>query len=405
MIAVARSPAASASRPRLSSLSSVLGSRYTSPGSRCTSEPKRVTQNAPATVRTRTTATSGSATRRARRATLSSRVSDRVKLAPPVVDAKLRPAPSPRPPPRATAAHLDQRLTAPRYRLPSMVTVCTVLPPTERPRVDAAGDGCFTTLHANSLRDALHAARRKRVDALVLSVHRCGDELPGVARFVREFPAIPAVALVSRHDHDVTETLLRLGATGVRTAVDCTQAAGWRRLRDLLAHPASPVAARILARVVPALDDAPEEVRVFFEALARLAPVLSTVRGLARHLRICPSTLMSRFYRVGLPSPKTYLAGMRLLHAAYLFLNPGLSVSDVAYRLDYSSPQSFGRHLRAMLGVTAGEFRSRFPFDVSLERYVDLLITPYRETLRAFHPLNAGIWDQGPEAARVSRAG
>ena len=287
-----------------------------------------------------------------------------------------------------------------------MVTVCTVLPPTERPRVDAAGDGCFTTLHANSLRDALHAARRKRVDALVLSVHRCrGDELPGVARFVREFPAIPAVALVSRHDREVTELLLRLGATGVRTAVDCTEAAGWRRLRDLLSHPASPVAARILARVVPALDDAPEDVRVFFEAMARLAPVLSTVRGLARHLRICPSTLMSRFYRVGLPSPKTYLAGMRLLHAAYLFLNPGLSVSDVAYRLDYSSPQSFGRHLKAMLGVTAGEFRRRFPFDVSLERYVDLLVTPYRDTLRAFHPLNAGLWDQGPYATRVSRAG
>ena len=128
-----------------------------------------------------------------------------------------------------------------------MVTVCTVLPPTERPRVDAAGDGCFTTLHANSLRDALHAA--------------------------------------------------------------------------------------------------------------------------------------------------------------YLFLSPGLSVSDVAYRLDYSSPQSFGRHLKAMLGVTAGEFRRRFPFDVSLERYVDLLVTPYRDTLRAFHPLNAGLWDQGPYATRVSRAG
>src|SRR6266571_3878717 len=155
----------------------------------------------------------------------------------------------------------------------------------------------------------------------------------------------------------------------------------------------------------PALGDAAGDLCVFFEALARLAPVLSTVRRLARHLRICPSTLMSRFYRAGLPSPKTYLAGMRLLHAAYLFLNPGLSVGDVAYRLDYSSPQSFGRHLKAMLGVTAGEFRRRFPFDVSLERYVDLLITPYRERLRAFYPLTAGLWDQGPNAARVSRAG
>jgi AraC-like DNA-binding protein len=114
---------------------------------------------------------------------------------------------------------------------------------------------------------------------------------------------------------------------------------------------------------------------------------------------------MSRFYRAGLPSPKTYLAGMRLVHAAYLFSNPGLSVADVAYRLDYSSPQSFGRHLKAMLGVTAGEFRRRFPFEVSLERYVDLLITPYRETLRAFCPLNAGLWDQGPNVPRVSRPG
>src|SRR5438128_7051588 len=76
-----------------------------------------------------------------------------------------------------------------------MVTVCTVLPPPERPRLDAAGDGCFTTLHTSSFRDALRAVRRKRVDALVLSVHACrGDELPAVARFVREFPAIPAVA-------------------------------------------------------------------------------------------------------------------------------------------------------------------------------------------------------------------
>src|SRR6266849_2667022 len=224
-----------------------------------------------------------------------------------------------------------------------MVTVCTVLPVPERPRLDAAGDGCFTTVHTSSFRDALRAARRKRVDALVLSVHACrGDELPAVARFVREFPAIPAVALVSRHDRNASETLLRLGATGVRSAVDCTEPAGWRRLRDLVGHPASPVAARILARVVHALD---------------------------------------------------------------LFSNPGLSVADVAYRLDYSSPQSFGRHLKAMLGVTAGEFRRRFPFEVSLERYVDLLITPYRETLRAFCPLNAGLWDQGPNATRVSRPG
>jgi AraC-like DNA-binding protein len=288
-----------------------------------------------------------------------------------------------------------------------MVTVCTLLPPGERPRFEAVGDGCFVSLHADSCREVLTAARRRRVDAVVLSVHRCGgEELPAVARLVREFPAIPAVALVSRHDPGATETLLRLGASGVRTAVDCTGPAGWRRLRDLIAQPASPVAARILHTLVPALgDELPEDARMFFEALTRLAPVIRTVRALARHLRITPSTLMSRFLRAELPSPKTYLAGMRLVHAAYLFRNPGLSVADVSYRLDYSSPQSFSRHLKAMLGVTAGEYRRRFPFDIALTRYVDLLIRPYRETFRAFRPLHAGVGDQGSDAAAVFRLG
>src|SRR5260370_13308090 len=133
-----------------------------------------------------------------------------------------------------------------------MVTVCTVLPPPERPRIDAAGDGCFDTLHADSLREALYVARRRRVDAVIISVHRCqGEALPGIARFVREFPAIPAVALVSRHDREATETLLRLGATGVRNAVDCTEPDEWRRVPGLVGHPPPPVPARHLA---PALS-------------------------------------------------------------------------------------------------------------------------------------------------------
>lgn len=286
-----------------------------------------------------------------------------------------------------------------------MMTVCTVLTPRERPSVDAAGDGCFATVHADSLSAALAAARRRPVHAFLFSAHRCTpDNLGAVARAVREFPTIPAVAVVSRHDSETTQVLLQLGASGVRQVVDLTEPRGWRRLRDLVGQPASPVVARVMRRLNPLLAEAPPECRLLFEAMVRLAPVISSVRGLARHLRLVPSTLMSRFHRARIPSPKNYLAAIRLVHAASLLETPGLSLADAAYRLDFSSPQSFGRHLKAMLGCTAGEFRQRFPFDVCLERFLDLLIIPYRERLCRLHPLNAGLWDSGI-GGEPSRAG
>ena len=271
--------------------------------------------------------------------------------------------------------------------LPS-ATVAAVLLPGERPRVDAAGNGCFAVVHRDSVPDAVRTVRERAVDAVLVSVHRCPPEqVEAVSHLVREFPGIPTVALVSQHDPGATETLLRLGASGVRQVVDVTSPAGWNRLRLVVGQPATRAVARIQAPILAALGDAPPDARLFLEALIRLAPDTPTVTALAERLYVRPSTLMSRFARAGLPSPKNYLAAVRLLHAAYLFQTAGLSVADVAYRLEYSSPQSFGRHLRAMLGITAVEFRRRFPFAVALERFVELMIDPYRDIWRAFHPV------------------
>lgn len=277
-----------------------------------------------------------------------------------------------------------------------MPTVCTILMPAERSRIDAAGSGYFAARHQESPAAALRALRRSAVDAVLVSVHRCDPAvLRDVGILVREFPAIPTVAVVSRHDPSATEALLGLGAKGVRAVVDLTAPAGWQHLRDLIAHPASPVVARVLGRLLPALEGTPPDTRLFFEVSGRLAPVVGTVRGLSRHLGVPPSTLMSRFFRAGLPSPKRYLVMLRLLHAAYLFETPGFAVADIAYRLDYSSPQSFGRHLRNTYGITATEFRQRFPFEAALEHFMATMIEPYREGLRCFRPLHNGALDRG----------
>jgi AraC-like DNA-binding protein len=267
-------------------------------------------------------------------------------------------------------------------------TIAAVVAPAERPSLDAASIGCFAVLHRNTIPEALNAVRERPVDAVVLSVQHCARERDeAVDHLVRDFPGVPTVALVTRHDPGVAQALLRLGATGVREAVDVTAPSGWSRLRQLIAEPATKGAARIMAPVFVALPALPPDARIFLELLIREAPFTPVVRGLSRRVGLKPSTLMSRFVRAGLPSPKAYLAAVRFLYAAQYFEGGGRSVADVAYRLECSSPQSFGRSMRGVLGVTPGEFRRRISFEVALDRFLTQLIEPYRFRWEVFRPL------------------
>lgn len=275
------------------------------------------------------------------------------------------------------------------------VTVAAVVPTPERGRLEAAGSGCFRVVHRDSVGEAARMVRERPVDAVLVSVHECAEgQMEAVGRLVRSFPSIPTVALVSRHDTASTEMLLRLGASGVRQVVDVTSPAGWARLRQLLSEPASRSAARILGPLFEAAPDLTPDGRLFMEAMVRLAPSTPVVRTVARRLGIRPSTLMSRFQRAELPSPKNYLAAIRLLHVSQLLDGGGLSVCDVAYRLEYSSPQSLSRHLRISLGITATEFRRRFSFDAAMTRFLSVMIQPYLANWQGFHPLAMTAWER-----------
>jgi AraC-like DNA-binding protein len=217
----------------------------------------------------------------------------------------------------------------------------------------------------------------------------------GVASLVQGFPGVPAVAVVSEPDGGSGERLLELGACGVRHVVDLRRRDGWQRLRELVNDPATPAGAEILRRLLPALGPATPECRQFFEALVRLAPYTPSVRRLARQLEVRGSTFMSRFFRAQVPSPKRYLAAVRVVYAAWYLEEPGRSVADAAYVLQYSSPQSFGRHLRTVLGVTAVEFRRRFSFHTALEDFLVRLVLPNRSRFRTFRPFANGVRDLG----------
>lgn len=269
--------------------------------------------------------------------------------------------------------------------------VATVMEPTSRAKFEAAvGDRC-QAYHANTLRDVIRAVRERPVEAVLVSptaVRR--EQLGQLARLVEGFPGIPTFAVLSQHDAHSSQQLLALGALGVRELIDLSEREGWARLRAIVAQPTGRTSADILSRIIPALGEPAPEVRHFFEVLVSFALETSTVRQFCRDLGLQPSTFVSRFHRLHLPSPKRYLASLRLVFAAALLKPPGRSVADVAYRLEFSSPQSFGRHLRNLLGVTAGEFRGRFPFPVALDDYVKRLIIPFRAVFRTFQPFNLG---------------
>ncbi|MBI1808378.1 MAG: helix-turn-helix domain-containing protein [Gemmatimonadetes bacterium] len=249
--------------------------------------------------------------------------------------------------------------------------------------------------------------RERRVSAVLLSVVRCGREEPSrMAAMVREFPRIPAVALLSAAGGaQSAEAVLALGNCGVRSLVDVREPSGWDRLRELLGAEASRDVDRLMSASLRAdLDGVSEDCWRFFEVLFSSDGHVATVRQLARRLHVLPSTLMSRFFRARLPAPKRYLAYARLIRAARLFENPGLSVADVANHLDYSSPQSFGRHVRTLLRMTAGEFRARYSGELMGERFRQDLVLPHLPRLRALHPLSVRSGVRAPATLGTQRA-
>jgi AraC-like DNA-binding protein len=270
------------------------------------------------------------------------------------------------------------------------VTITTMLTPTERTRVDAAGEGSYRALHRDTVAELVHDLKSNRVGAVVVSVTRCDQRArAGVAALVREFPRIPTVALLTQLDRSTPHAMLSLGSTGVRQVVDVREADGWRELRNyLLATRGEDIQGQAIGQLAIDLTGVPSDCWRFFETLFLVPARVSTVRALSRRLDVLPSTLMSRFFRLHLPAPKRYLATARLVRAARLFENPGFSVANVANHLDYSSPQSFGRHVRTLMQMTAVQFRDQYDGEGMLRHFRETIVLPHLDALRQLHPLS-----------------
>lgn len=292
---------------------------------------------------------------------------------------------------------MHQHPAAPRSPLP----IATMLTPNERLRVDAAGDGSYHAIHRDSVAELVQDLKSNRAGAVLVSVARYDQHArAGVAALVREFPRVPTVALLTQLDRSTPQSVLSLGSTGVRRLVDVREAEGWRELRNcLLAVRGDDIQREAMSQLAVDLSGVSQDCWRFFETLFLAPARVSTVRTFAQRLDVLPSTLMSRFFRAGLPAPKQYLATARLVRAARLFENPGFSVANVANHLDYSSPQSFGRHVRTLMSMTAVEFRERYDGAGMLHHFRETLVLPHLDCLRQLRPLTPSWGSSYPRSA------
>lgn len=272
------------------------------------------------------------------------------------------------------------------------VPVTTILTPSERSAVDAAGEGLYRAMHRSSLDEVRRDLREQTATAVLLSLACCTPrDAIRMAAILREHPRVPMMGLVTNADRVHPQSLLSLGRSGMRIVIDARESGGWHLLRETVAtadrssFSIDSAVSDLRLRLMAAGTDCLELLELFFTA----KPALHSVRKVAALVDLHPGTLMSRFQRAGLPALKRYLDMANLVRAAHRLQDSRRSIADVAVSLDYSSPQSFGRHVNLVLGLTASVFRASYDCEGMYRRFCDELVTPFLAELIAFRPLRA----------------
>ncbi len=272
--------------------------------------------------------------------------------------------------------------------------VLTVVDVPFRCRLGLALGEVARPVHLDSLTEAVSVVGERPVRALLFGTSSLG---PGSSASVRKLATkgnCMLIAVVEGWTPDPSDTLLALGRYGIRDVVDASSREGLRKLRGLLTRPEADVENRVLEALRPELDCATEDMRMFVRDLVRSAPTVSSAKVLSQRVGVNPNALSSRFHRAHLPSPKTYLASIRLLYATAILEDARVSLAQVANRLHYSSPQSFTRHVREQFGLPANEFRAKYSFTALAGHTAYHLLSRHRSTLRWFAPLGS-ITDSG----------
>jgi AraC-like DNA-binding protein len=272
--------------------------------------------------------------------------------------------------------------------------------------MDIGAAQCVRSWHRQTISEIANDFASGIADGAVISAARASDtDVTALAALVRGFPMRQVVGLIGEvSEKDAFAAALLFGRVGVRAIVDVRAANGWRDFRNVFNCASQPNAfirdavAAILREIASGNSEACDGRNEFFRAA--FSPRVTNAKELSKRLGVLPSTLMSRFFRAGLPSPKQYVATARLVWAAHLAESPAMSVAAIADRLNASSPQTFHRVVRSQMRMSATEFRRAYTGGMMLDVFRAKLVTPYLRALQSFDPLA-----ESGEAFELNRCG
>ncbi|HYK83388.1 MAG TPA: helix-turn-helix domain-containing protein [Gemmatimonadales bacterium] len=257
--------------------------------------------------------------------------------------------------------------------------VLAAVPDVQHHKVRRAAGARFTVVHALNWDEVLAAIRSRPVELAVVDPLLSGEaRSQEIERLRVLFPSLPLI-LYTTLTPGSAGVLLALGQRGIQHVVFAHYDDHPMRLREVLGQEEARSSSRqLLDQLAGALAPLPSQLRWVLEEALRAPGDVQTVTQVAARARVDRRTCERWFMRVGLPSPRHFLAAARVLYAHRLLQDPGFTIEDVANRLGYAQAKTLQLHARHYLGLTAGEMRLSLSPDEALQRVVQRFLTPRR---------------------------
>ena len=191
--------------------------------------------------------------------------------------------------------------------------VLAAVPEVQLQRLRRAAGVRFTFMRAESWSEVLAGIRARPVELAVLDPTLAGEpRAQELERLRLLFPSLPLI-LYTALTPQLAAVLLALGQRGIRHVIFLRYDDHPEHLREVLEREATGAASRrLLDQLADRLSPLPTELRWVLEEALRTPEEVQTVGRLAARARVDRRTCERWFTRVGLPTPRHFLAGPRL---------------------------------------------------------------------------------------------